>query len=63
MGIRILLCITDVSILLSQITAYRDKEKIELECDLLSLLIAFNHQNYSQLFHSYLHVELTNFLL
>ena len=58
----ILQYITDVSALLSQITAYREKN-IELHLQaqryLLPLLFAFNHQLYSRYLTTH-HVELTN---
>ena len=54
--------ITDVSVILSQIAAYCEKN-IELHLQtqhvLLLLLLSFNHQNYSQHLTT-LHVELTN---
>ena len=62
MGKWVLQYIIDVSALLSQITAHREKN-IELHLqaprDLLPLLFVFNHQNYSRYLTTH-HVELTN---
>ena len=62
MGKWILQYITDVGELLSQIIAYREKNKeshLQAQRDLLPLLFAFNHQNYSRYLTTH-HVELTN---
>ena len=63
MGKWILQYITDMSALLSQITAYREKTELHLQAqrDLLPLLFAFNYQNYSRYLTTH-HVELTNLL-
>ena len=61
MGKWILQYITDMSALLSQIIAYREKTELHLQAqrDLLPLLFAFNYQNYSRYLTTH-HVELTN---
>ena len=62
MGKWILQYITDVSALLSQITAYREKNielHLQAQRDLLPLLFIYNHQNYSR-YLTTLYVELTN---
>ena len=64
MGNWILQCITHVSAFLSQITAYREKNielHLQAQRDLLPLLFAFNHQNYSRYLTIH-YVELTNLL-
>ena len=62
MGKWILQFITDVGQLLSQIIAYREKNKeshLQTQRDLLPLLFAFNHQTYSRYLTTH-HVALTN---
>ena len=62
MGKWILQYITDVCALLSQITAYREKNielHLQAQRDLLPLLFIYNHQNYSR-YLTTLYVELTN---
>ena len=57
----ILQYITDICALLSEITAFREKNiKLHLQAqrDLMPLLFAFNHQNYSRYITTH-HVELT----
>ena len=53
--------IQEVSLLLFEITAYREKHRLHLQAhsDLLPLLFAFSHQNYVRYLTQY-HVELTN---
>ena len=60
----ILQYITDICALLSEITAFREKNiKLHLQAqrDLMPLLFAFNHQNYSRYITTH-HVELTKLL-
>ena len=61
MGTWVVDYIQENSLLLSEITAYREKNSIYLQAhsDLLPLSFAFNHQNYVRFLTQH-HVELPN---